>query len=588
MRQIETIIQSYIDNRSVLGTAVAILQNGKVIYSGGFGTTSVAANGIPITNQTLFAYGSIAKNVCALLTMRLVEQQQLNLDAPILQYLPTLQFSNKDYGREVTLRHLLSHTSGLPAAGKDFGPRDPESLRRFVYEQIPLYKFLAKPGTVHLYSSTAMCIAGHIAEVVTGKYYDSLADELVFKPLEMNHTTFDPTVAMTYPVALPHAEGESGNVQVSHQLAYNVSGNPSGFGYTSVSDLANLAQMYLNDGRFRDNLYLHPSSVAEMQKMETSRHVEGTINPHGYSYLGYGLGFEIGSYRGEHVVGHGGMQLSYNCFFKLFPREQASVIVLTNHANDWPLWQMVTSLYDHTLNLPPPEKMSINAFRPKISLLEEKELRHFESSVVNIETADLVRFTVNNKQLILQRENKDPIVLDTIGDNQFCSPITDRYLLPVAFVNDKNGEIAHVMIGGEPYFPIELDSEFQPNPQLWKTAEGIYKDPTNNNLDELFSVRLKGEQLFIAEGEHEVPAHAITDNCFLSELGFIEFEYSPQSESKVLVLGKSVRFYPIDEDLYRTKRVIQYTDYIPYQIGQLQYSKRQAAQHELAADAKRG
>lgn len=102
------------DQQAALGAAVALIKGGEVIYSGGFGTTTVAEHGVKVTPRTLFYYGSICKTLCATLIMRLVEQRQLALDTPIVHYLPDLHFSNPTYGQKVTLRHLLSHTSGLP------------------------------------------------------------------------------------------------------------------------------------------------------------------------------------------------------------------------------------------------------------------------------------------------------------------------------------------------------------------------------------------------------------------------------------------------------------------------------------------
>ena len=109
----------------------------------------------------------------------------------------------------MTLRRILSHTTGLPPAGKNFGPRDPDALRRFVWEEIAHYAFVAQPGRVHLYSNTVFVFAGYLAEVVTGKYYDALMQELIFAPLEMQRSTFDRTVAML-PVRVFLALGQIG------------------------------------------------------------------------------------------------------------------------------------------------------------------------------------------------------------------------------------------------------------------------------------------------------------------------------------------------------------------------------------------
>src|SRR5262245_20759566 len=119
---IDTLIQSYTDKQAILGAAVAILQDSEIVYLGGFGKTTIEDHGAKITPLTLFAYGYMCITICATLIMRLVEKGLLNLHTPMVDYLPELQFSNADYGRRITLRHLLSHTSGLPAAGKYWGP----------------------------------------------------------------------------------------------------------------------------------------------------------------------------------------------------------------------------------------------------------------------------------------------------------------------------------------------------------------------------------------------------------------------------------------------------------------------------------
>ena len=164
--ELEQRIAQDIQARRMVGMALAIVQGGEVTYARGFGITSVEDAGLPITPSTLFCIGSISKTLTATLVMRLVEAGKLDLDAPVLTYLPGYAFRNPKWGQAVTLRHVLSHTTGLPSAGKDFGPRDPDALRRFVWDEIARYGFVAKPGKVHLYSNTVIVLAGHLAEVV--------------------------------------------------------------------------------------------------------------------------------------------------------------------------------------------------------------------------------------------------------------------------------------------------------------------------------------------------------------------------------------------------------------------------------------
>lgn len=562
MHSIDAVVQPYIDQHAALGAAMALLRGGEIVYLGGFGVTSVEEHGAQVTRRTLFAYGSICKNLCAVLTMRLVEAGLLNLNLPIVQYLPDLHFSNADYGKRITLRHLLSHTSGLPMGGKNWGPRDPDALRRFVYEQIPYYTFLSEPGVVHLYSNTVFCIVGHIAEAVTGKVYDDLIQEYVFDPLQMNCVTYDPAVAMTYPVALPHQRGPDGELHVIHRMAYNVSGNPSSFALGSVSDLANLAQMYLSQGSFRDQAFLTASSVAEMQRIQGSRHVDAALRPLGYNYLGYGLGFQIGQYRAMRVVGHGGMIQSYNCFFQLFPDARAGVVVLTNQCDEDLLWELVTSLYDHVLDQSRPGSVAFAKPAALATPLDGNQLQPYASAYMRIETADLATFVVVDEHLMLERQGSLLPLVPT-GGAQFIAEISETYRLSVAFIHNEHGEILHVMIGGEPYHPIALERTLRPDVELWQSFEGLYKDPSNDNREDLLAVRLQEGTLLIAEGTHEVPCKAISNRSFLSELGLFEFEDTASDEAKILVRGKSVRNYPVDKNLYLEDRVIRYLIDVP-------------------------
>jgi CubicO group peptidase (beta-lactamase class C family) len=562
MKLIDTLVHSYMDQAAAVGAAIAILKDGEISYLGGFGTTSVEEGGVEVTPNTLFAYGSIAKNICAALIMRLVEQDLLALDVPIVHYLPDLHFSNIAYGMRITLRHLLSHTSGLPMAGKNWGPCDPDSLRRFVYQQIPLYTFLSEPGTVHLYSNTVFCIAGHVAEVVTGKYYDDLVQEFVFAPLQMDHVTFDPLVAMTYPVALPHESDPDGKLHVYHSMTYNVSGNPSSFALGSVSDLANLAQMYLNGGRFAGRQFLTAASISEMQRIVGSCYIEAARRPLADNYLGYGLGFQIGEYRGRRAVGHGGMALSYNCFFKLFPDDRAGVVVLTNYSDEPVVWKMVTSLYDHALSLPHPESVFPVQWDTHAIEDEAMDLQCYIGLYLRVETAEQVTIAIDGNTLVLERQGK-AMPLAPVGNHQFFVQVSERYRLPVAFVQGLAGQMAHVMIGGEPYHPFPIDRFVQPDLALWRSYEGIYKDPSNRNREEMVMVRLQDGVLYIAEGRYETPCQAISNCSFLCELGMFEFEDTHTDEIRLLVRGKATRYYPLDKDVYLASGVIRYLVDVP-------------------------
>jgi CubicO group peptidase (beta-lactamase class C family) len=349
--ELDQLIQSYVDKQSLLGVAIAVIKDGEVAYSKGWGKASVETN-LAVTPSTFFSLGSVSKTLCATLIMRLVEEEKLELDKHIINYLPKLKFSNQNLGNKITLRHVLSHTTGLPASGKTQGPGYPEALGEFVHEQIPYYSFLAEPGTLFLYSNTVFCIAGHIAEVVTGKYYDALVQEYILAPLGMTSISFDPTVYTTYPLALPHIKEENQPLQVMHRLSYNFSGNPSAFAYGHVLDLARLATMFLDKGQYEGKLFLKASSIEEMYKPEGHYHNLGSTHPIDSTIRDYGLGFWSGIYKNKYFVGHDGRDSTYVTAFHLFPNDNAALLLMTNYADEDAFPQLLVTLYDHILDLP--------------------------------------------------------------------------------------------------------------------------------------------------------------------------------------------------------------------------------------------
>lgn len=552
MHNLDRLIQSFIDQHAALGASVALLRDGEVVYLGGFGTTSVEDIGVRVTPQTLFAYGSICKSLCATLVMRLVELDLLDLDNLITTYLPDFHFSNADLGARVTLRHILSHTTGLPAAGKDWGPRDPDSLRRFVYEQVPHYTFLSEPGVVHLYSNTVFCIAGYLAEVVTGKHYDNLMQEYVFDPLQMHRVTFDPAVALTYSVALPHTRNEDGTLRVAHRMPYNVSGNPSSFALGTAEDLAHLAQMYLNQGRYGEQHFLAASSIAEMHNLHASKSITSAANAWVHINEGYGLGFNVGNYRTHRAARHGGMSLSYNCFFDLFPDDRAGVVLLTNQCDDEKLLELVVALYDSVLGLPNQGMVYLPKPIPQPLLDIARTARRYTGAYVRIETGDVAIVSVEDQSLVLERHGQRAALVP-IGNNEFYVDVSETYRLPVAFLVDVNGSATHAMVGGEPYHPITIDRTFQPEQAQLLEYEGVYKDPSNSNHEDTFTVFLNTNTLVIAQGTKEYRCTAVSDSCFLSELGMIEFVRSGVDAVHILIAGKATRYYPLNTHAYHTR-----------------------------------
>jgi CubicO group peptidase (beta-lactamase class C family) len=167
---LESFVPEYLRAEEVPGAAVALIRDGKVVWTEGYGVAN-AITGEPVTPDTLFEVASNSKVVTAYVALRLVDQGVLSLDEPLNAYLPEPWLHPSEYQDEITLRHVLSHTSGL---GHGTGEKDV----RFV------------PGSGYSYSAGGYLYLQEVIEAVTGRSLDAVAEEMVFEPLGMSSSSF--------------------------------------------------------------------------------------------------------------------------------------------------------------------------------------------------------------------------------------------------------------------------------------------------------------------------------------------------------------------------------------------------------------
>jgi CubicO group peptidase (beta-lactamase class C family) len=336
----------------VPGLALAVVLGREIIFARGFGITSVEDASLPITPQTLFRIGSTTKPLTGTAIMRLVDAGILDLDTPLSQYLDWFTLSEDHAAERVTLRMLLSHTAGLPTMYQVAGPRDPAALGAYLRQTLPTVPLVASPGTLWSYSNLGLNLAGYVAEVVTGTPFPQLMQEWVFEPLQMTRTTFDPLVAMTYPLAQSHVLGSDSAVCVGHRYADNTTMNPSGMACSTVLDLANFALMQLNQGQFQGQSFLPPASIAEMQRQQA--------DPYVGLDAGYGLTFFIGRNQGRRQLWHHGSMSSFFARLTLLPDDSMAVIALYNRFTyDLDIDTIRNEIFDQVLGgakPPPPDR----------------------------------------------------------------------------------------------------------------------------------------------------------------------------------------------------------------------------------------
>jgi CubicO group peptidase (beta-lactamase class C family) len=473
--QLEQRIETKMQEAHIPGLALAIVHEHKLIYAKGFGVTSVEDGGLPVTPQTLFRIGSITKPMTGTAIMRLVESGKLDLDTPIKTYIDWFRLSDTEATEQVTLRMLLSHTSGLPTDGQHFGSRDPQGLKVSISEQIPEYTFIAPYNTVMSYSNPGINLAGYVAEIASGKHYADLMQELVFEPLQMHRTTFDPTIAMTYPLAQSHDLDKDGKLHVQHHYADNVAHYPSGFAISTVINMANFAIMHMQQGTFQGQSILTSESIREMHKPQASLYTPDDD--------AYGLTFFLGNYKGLQQVWHNGGISTFGSRLVMLPEKGMAVIMTFNR---WlPSFEAITAqIFDVLLDLPKHQT------EPQIIEPDRSLWSNYCGSYLGT-SSGLAKIEAVDDHLIL-KQNDTVIPLQAIRNDLYIGKKTHETTLIAVGFPPSDGPTPYIYVNSFVHKRAELT--ITPDPDIWKNYEGTY---ILEGID-TYTIRIAEEELLIA------------------------------------------------------------------------------------------
>jgi CubicO group peptidase (beta-lactamase class C family) len=339
------------------GLTVGLLSDGERAIRA-YGVTSLET-GYPVRPDTLFLIGSIGKVYTATLVMTLVDDGTLDLDAPVVTYLPDLRLADARARDTLTLRQLLSHQSGLFGDYfKDFGMGD-DALARCVASFHTLRQ-LSAPGELWAYCSTGFMLAGRVVEVVTGQTFEAAMHARIFEPLGLTHSFFFAREAIVYPTAAGHVlktpGGDEHAVCRSYLLGRNVA--PAGGIISDAGDLLTFAAFFMGDGAWNGRRVL---SAAALEAMLTPRVRATSYLAAGYAEWG-GLGWAIRFLDGVKVVEHGGSLTGFEVKLKFVPARRFAIAILTNSARGGVLGDRVAEwALDHVLGLraPGPEPIAL-------------------------------------------------------------------------------------------------------------------------------------------------------------------------------------------------------------------------------------
>jgi CubicO group peptidase (beta-lactamase class C family) len=300
----------------VPGAVVVLVKDGKPLLEKGYGFADWEKSVAVDPDATLFRPGSISKLFTWTALMQLVEQGKLDLDVDLNRYLD-FKVPPRN-GKALTLRHVMTHTTGLEEAGRGlivYGSSTPDN-GAVLKSYIPPYVY--DPGTTQGYSNWATALAGYIVGRVSGEGFDGYIEQHIFAPLGMKHSTFRQPLPA---VLRAHMSRGYPTVDEDPKGYEIVSIAPAGSLASTGADMGRFMQAYLGQGELDGNRILRPETVRLMQ----TRITRGMPDLNGI-----GLGFYQQDMNGHRAVGHGGDTNMFHSELILLPDDGVGLYVSVN------------------------------------------------------------------------------------------------------------------------------------------------------------------------------------------------------------------------------------------------------------------
>ena len=305
----------------VVGASVAVLADDAIVEA----STGVLNldTGVEATPDSLFQIGSITKVWTASLVMRLVDEGVLDLDVPVVSYLPEFRVADPDATARVTVRHLLAHSSGIDGdLFLDTGRGD-DCLQRYVAACSELEQ-KHPVGATMSYCNSGYSVLGRLLEVLRGGSWDSVLREGLIAPLGLTHTVTLPEEVLRFRAALGHV-GEPGEVHPAPVWGLMRSAGPAGLICSTARELLAFARLHLDGGVAADGTrVLSAGAVAAMQEPQIAVPDRWTLGG------AWGLGWILFDWDGRKVYGHDGATLGQAAYLRIVPDRRVAIALVTN------------------------------------------------------------------------------------------------------------------------------------------------------------------------------------------------------------------------------------------------------------------
>ena len=363
LTRINNWMQSYIDDGKLAGAITMLARRGETFHFQPYGALNLQS-GAPVGRGTLFRIYSMSKPITSVAVMMLYEEGKFALDDPVGKFIPELAHLKVydgmsetgmrlvDQQQPITIRHLLTHTSGLSYGFHQDSPveemyreaniTDPDSTLQAMVEKIGKLPLVSQPGAKWRYSN-ATDVLGCLVQVVSGKPFDRFLQDKILNPLGMTNTSFYvsedklDTLATVYGVSANGGIAPLDNPMVNRQTRPHTLFSGGGGLVSTASDYMRFCQMLLNGGILDDARLLAPKTVEMMR----SNHLTDDLKPFAVGQsmssdtkgCGFGLGFRVVTDIAQHgIIGSNGIYSwggAASTVFWIDPAEELIAILLT-------------------------------------------------------------------------------------------------------------------------------------------------------------------------------------------------------------------------------------------------------------------
>ncbi|MDN5287140.1 MAG: hypothetical protein JWR38_3414 [Mucilaginibacter sp.] len=467
------------DKPNTPGCVVGIVRNDSLIYSKGYGLANLE-NNIANTPQSIYYMASISKQFTAYAITLLARQGKLKIDDDIHQYLPWMA----DFGKKITIRNLLNHTSGIRddinlmailGIGPDGMLTQTQALKILKGQRTLNFP----PGEMFSYSNSNYVLLAEIVKVASSQNFRSFTNDAIFKPLGMTNTRFIDDNREVVKNRVPSYNKTGPNTfKNNYQNIYTLG---DGGLFTNLTDMAHWIMNFYNPkaGDAKDIIQL-----TEKGKLNSGKEIS------------YARGINVDSARGWKIFAHNGALAAYNTMVAIYPDLKTGFIVFGN-GGDNEIYSKPTQLAE--LLIPDIRKNTVPAAAKRDSaiaqLKDPDSFKQFEGNYIS-DNGYRTKFSIAKGKLWV---NKDNLLINESGNtfSLFADPTATKYI----FSNNKTGATAELQSRylDRPSHLVKYSNDATLSDKFLQTYIGTYYSP---ELDCTYYIRLKDHYLYFANNLH--------------------------------------------------------------------------------------